>query len=67
MEQTSQAPPVDISPMPHLPDDLGSEVLRRAADGIGGLFVLKDLGKSKVGELDVAHAVNDDVFWLETR
>jgi hypothetical protein len=67
MQQAPQTPPVHIRPVAYLLYDLWSQVLRGAADGGGRLFVMQDLGESEVCEFDVADAVDDDVFGLETR
>lgn len=46
-------------------DDFRGQVLGRPANGLGLLVVLHDLGKAKVGELDIAGLVDDDIFGLE--
>ena len=48
-------------------DDLGSQVLRSAADG-HGLHVLEveRLGQPEVSDLDVAGLIKEDIFGLET-
>ena len=65
MDEAAQAPPIDVRPVPRLLNDLGSEVLRSAADGGGSLLVAKDLGEPEISELDVAVSVDDDVFGLQ--
>lgn len=65
VQEASKAPPVDVGSMADFLDNFGCQVFRSAADGCGGLFVLEDLGKTEVGEFDVADAINDDVFGFE--
>ena len=64
VDEAAKAPPVDIVAVPYFLDDFGGEVLGSAADGGGGLFVLQYLGEAEVGELDVAHLIDDHVFGL---
>jgi hypothetical protein len=48
-------------------DDLGSQVLRSAADGHSLLILkIKRLGESKVRDLDVASLIKEDILRLET-
>ena len=65
MDEAAQAPPVDIDLVSHFLDDFGGQVLRSAADGLGGLLKGEYLGQAEVGEFDVAELVDDDVFGLE--
>mmetsp|Transcript_5456 Transcript_5456/g.11302 ORF Transcript_5456/g.11302 Transcript_5456/m.11302 type:complete len:200 (+) Transcript_5456:808-1407(+) len=61
--QDANAPPVGAEAMALVEDDLGSEVLWRAAQG--PCAVLQDLGEPKVDHLDVAILVEEQVFRLE--
>lgn len=65
MQQTPQAPPVHIGPVTYFLDDLGSQVFWGSAYGSGRLLVFQYLRESEVGEFDVAHSIDDDVFRLE--
>lgn len=68
MNEASEAPPVDIDPMPFLPDDLRSEVFGSAADCLGLLLeVFQDFRQSEVCQFDVTGLIDDYIFWLQTR
>lgn len=65
VDETRQAPPIHIGPMPNLLDDLRGKVLWGTADGGGAFFVLKDLGESEVRKFDVSVLVDDHILRLE--
>lgn len=46
--KTRQAPPIDISPMPDLLNNLRGEILRRPANRRGAFLVLKYLRQPKI-------------------
>ena len=62
-DQHAQRPPVDELVVALALDDLWSQVLRRAAEGVGA--VADDLGKAEVGDLDVSLLVDEEVLRLE--
>lgn len=66
-DDAAEAPPVYWPIMALLFDHLGSQVLRSAADG-HSLLILKieRFGESKVGDLNVAGLIKEDIFWFET-
>mmetsp|Transcript_22653 Transcript_22653/g.31604 ORF Transcript_22653/g.31604 Transcript_22653/m.31604 type:complete len:227 (-) Transcript_22653:253-933(-) len=46
-------------------DELGGEIVGRAAKGVGLLIVLKKFSKTEVDQLDVPLGVDEKVLWLE--
>jgi hypothetical protein len=52
--------------VPYLLNDFRSEVFGRAADGSSGFVGGQYFGESKIGEFDVACAVDDDILGFET-
>jgi hypothetical protein len=63
--QDAESPPVDGEAVTLLIEDLGSQVLGSAAEGVGLGVVLEDLGEAEVSETDVAVFVHEDVLWLQ--
>ena len=63
VEEHAKGPPVDGEGMTVSPDDLGREILGRAAESIGHAVTrLLDLGKAKIGELQVTLRIEEDVL-----
>lgn len=65
MYETGKTPPIYISPVSDLLDDLRRKVLRCPANGGGAFFVLQYLGEPKICEFDVSALINDHIFRLE--
>mmetsp|Transcript_2822 Transcript_2822/g.11364 ORF Transcript_2822/g.11364 Transcript_2822/m.11364 type:complete len:742 (-) Transcript_2822:876-3101(-) len=64
-DKHAEAPPVDGGAVAALLNDLGGEVLGRAAEGGGAGAAGAVLGEAKVADADEACAVNEQVLGLE--
>mmetsp|Transcript_54283 Transcript_54283/g.168043 ORF Transcript_54283/g.168043 Transcript_54283/m.168043 type:complete len:252 (-) Transcript_54283:59-814(-) len=64
-EQDAQRPPVHGAAVALALDDLGREVLRRAAERVRPRAWLDDLCKAEICELGVAVLAHQDVLWLQ--
>ena len=65
VDQDPQRPPVHALAVGHLPQDLGSQVLRRSAERLRRVSLHVLLGETEVGDADVALGVQKEVLRLE--
>ena len=67
VEEGAQGPPVHGAAVALAVEDLGGEVLRRAAEAVGAAGGIRDalLGEAKVREPDVAAGIQQDVLGLQ--
>lgn len=63
IDEDPESPPVDSFAVAQVHNDLGSQVLWSAAQGIG--LVLDDLGEAEVGELEVSIFGKQKVLWFQ--
>ena len=63
--QDSQRPPVSSLVVSSSFQNLGGQVLRSSAEGLGSLAVPDDFGHTEVSQADISIIVHQDVFQLE--
>ena len=65
VRENPKAPPVDHRRVPYFIDDLGGQILGRAAEGVCFLVLFKVLSEAEVGKLNVSVFAEHYIFWFE--
>ena len=66
VDERAQTPPIHWLSMPLLVEDLGSEILRRPADGVGIIVGDVHFGEPEVSEPEIPVLIDEDVLWFQT-
>jgi len=67
MNQAAQTPPIDVNTMTHFFDNFRGKILGCSTNWHGNtVLTIKNLRKSKIGQLNIALIIDNDIFRFQT-